>query len=151
VVFDLIARAGSLMLRLLVCLLLMPAMLLPSGVCICHYFTLTACSTTTTRDHVNLQCSQGDNCPSDIPAHNHSLPCPDNNTNDHPPCGPAIKALVGSFQVQHGNPLTSLCFLGGCLSFEAAVLPDAAAMYPFRRVPADQRHLIYLSLLNLRI
>jgi len=146
-----IAGIGCLMLRLLVSLLLIPSMLLPSGVCICHYFTLPTWSTTIGGDDLAEQCADGDKCPPDAQGQGHPQPGRGENQDDHSPCGPEIKALVGSTLVHLLDSPTELHFIGSSIPFETSALPCSASAYPSRGLSPGQRQPIYLSLLTLRI
>jgi hypothetical protein len=139
------------MLRILVCLVLIPTMLLPSGVCICHYFTLPVCSSTASEDEFAQQYADGDGCTSDTQTQNHRQPCRDDNRDNHPPCGPGIKALLGSTQADFAGSLSRLSCIDSSIPVEIAALPCLAAAHASPHVPPDQRHPLYLSLLTLRI
>jgi hypothetical protein len=139
------------MIRLLVCVLLMPAMLPPSGVCVCHYLPAAPCSATTSGGELEQHFAEADGCTAEAVNQNHSRPTHGENPINHAPCGPEIKALVGSAQADPGHSLTGPGFVGSGVPFETAALPFSANEHAWPSTPPDQRRPLYLSLLTLRI
>lgn len=135
------------MIRLLLCLMLAPAMLLPSGVCFCHYFA-TEISSTSSGDEIATG-PHADACPSDAAVERYPQPDRGHNHGEHAPCGPGIKALVGSNLANFGESLTKIGFSASTISSDAKSLSSWQIVSA--DVPLSQRLPLYLSLLQIRI
>jgi hypothetical protein len=134
------------MLRLLTRVLLLPPLLLPPGVCLCHCGPIAGAAADDEHDHLAQ-----DACGSNTPGHHcpEHLPC--NNPAHHAPGCPALKAPTHFSPREQCNPFLWLTVAGQtpCRDATAFAARNTAA-WP-QRAAAGERLPLFLILLTLRI
>ena len=136
------------MLRLLVCVMLVPAMLLPVGVCRCAPPPCAASVPATGDDEQ----SDTDCCADDAHRHDHQEQSPAPPDEHHAPWCPVVKAFVGHTLNRQGHlPITAI----GArleLAFDADTgLTSSSPTAATHLLPVDEQLPLYLTFRTLRI